>query len=75
MNLLSPGFSIIAIILPVLVLFILWLWTLIDALRSTFKSDTEKLMWVMLIVFLSIIGAILYILIGRNQRLDIRQNL
>ncbi|MBW7468842.1 hypothetical protein ABID22_003532 [Pontibacter aydingkolensis] len=47
---------------------ILWLWALIDLLRSDFKNSINKLIWVILIVFLPVLGAILYLLIGRGQK-------
>jgi hypothetical protein len=37
-----------------------WLWMLIDCLKRDFKKDVEKIVWVIVIVFLHIIGAIIY---------------
>ncbi|GAB4020853.1 PLDc N-terminal domain-containing protein [Spirosoma koreense] len=42
---------------------------LIDVVRSEFQGPNDKLIWVIIIVFLNIIGAILYFAIGRNQRI------
>lgn len=50
---------------------ILWLWALIDLLRSDFKDTTTKLIWVVIIVFLPVLGALLYLLIGRGQKVKI----
>tara|TARA_Y100000310_G_C20646620_1_gene797013 strand:- start:344 stop:817 length:474 start_codon:yes stop_codon:yes gene_type:complete len=42
---------------------VLWIWALIDCLRS--KKDTaEKLLWIVIILFFPFIGALLYLLIG-----------
>jgi apolipoprotein N-acyltransferase len=41
---------------------------LIDILKSKFEGNT-KLIWVILVVFTNIIGAILYYLIGKNQKI------
>ncbi len=46
---------------------ILWLWSLIDCLKSEFKNY-DKIVWVLLIIFLPILGAILYLIIGRKQK-------
>ena len=46
----------------------LWLWALIDLLRSSFSDSTTKLIWAVVIIFMSILGALLYLLIGRNQK-------
>jgi hypothetical protein len=47
---------------------VLWLWALVDLLSSDFASSTNKLIWVAVILFLPILGAILYLLIGRKQK-------
>ncbi|WP_187264551.1 PLD nuclease N-terminal domain-containing protein [Pontibacter beigongshangensis] len=47
---------------------ILWLWALVDLLRSDFKNSTNKLIWVIPIIFLPVLGALLYLLIGRGQK-------
>lgn len=47
----------IGILLPLL--------ALVDALRSS----NDKLIWVIVILFLNVIGALLYLVIGRNQRM------
>jgi hypothetical protein len=57
--------------LEILLLFvipvILWFWALIDCLKSNF-SGSNKLIWILLIIFLPVLGPILYLLIGRGQR-------
>ena len=44
---------------------------LFSVLRSTFKDSTVKLMWVLVIVFVPFIGPVLYLTIGRKQKLQI----
>lgn len=41
---------------------------LVDVIRSEFRNSNDKLIWVLVILFLNIIGAALYLIIGRNQR-------
>ncbi|WP_114783498.1 PLD nuclease N-terminal domain-containing protein [Botryobacter ruber] len=48
--------------------FLLLLWALIDVLRSTFKNSTEKLVWAVVIIFVPVLGPLLYLLIGRSQK-------
>jgi chromate transport protein ChrA len=45
------------------------LWALIDVIKSDFKDSTNKIIWLLLIIFLPLLGAILYFLIGRSQKL------
>ncbi|MBC8156517.1 MAG: PLDc_N domain-containing protein [Bacteroidetes bacterium] len=42
---------------------------LIDILRSEFAEPNNKLIWVLVVLFLNVIGAILYYAIGRKQRI------
>jgi cytochrome c oxidase assembly factor CtaG len=55
------------------ILFILasvfWIWMLIDAIRNNRLDSTEKLIWVLVIIFLHGLGALLYFLIARGKGL------
>ncbi|MCF8360212.1 MAG: PLD nuclease N-terminal domain-containing protein [Prolixibacteraceae bacterium] len=49
-----------------------WVFTiiaLIDILKSNFESN-NKLIWVLVVIFTNIIGAILYFTIGRKQKIS-----
>jgi len=50
---------------------VVWIWALIDAIQvpddSMYRSGT-KLVWVLVIVFLQLIGAIVYLAIGRPAK-------
>lgn len=39
---------------------ILWLWVLIDCVKRTFKSDAEKIVWVLVLILLGLLGAVIY---------------
>jgi len=41
---------------------------LIDILKSKFEGN-NKIVWILVVLFLNLIGAILYFAIGRNQRI------
>ena len=41
-------------------LLVFWIWMLVDSLRSERHSGTERLVWVVVIVFLKLIGALIY---------------
>jgi hypothetical protein len=49
---------------------VLWIWALVDCIQvpddSMYESGT-KLIWVLVIVFASFIGAILYFVLGRPR--------
>ena len=48
---------------------VLWLWALIDVLRNDFKDSVTKVIWLIAIIFVPFLGALLYLLIGRRQRI------
>ncbi|MBJ6120150.1 PLDc_N domain-containing protein [Pontibacter sp. BT310] len=48
----------------------LWLGALIDLLRSNFADSITKLIWLVVIVFIPVLGAILYLFIGRKQKVN-----
>ncbi|NJN26034.1 MAG: hypothetical protein HC819_08715 [Cyclobacteriaceae bacterium] len=48
---------------------LLWLWALIDSLSGNFKGNT-KLFWIVAIILLPWLGAILYFIIGRSQKIN-----
>lgn len=53
------GFGSIAIVVGIL-LFVFWLWMLVDCLKRDFKKDYEKIVWVLVMIFLHILGALIY---------------
>lgn len=51
-----------------LLLFAFWIWMLVDAITNKGLSDTEKILFVLLIFFLPFIGGLIYLLVGRPKR-------
>jgi NADH:ubiquinone oxidoreductase subunit 6 (subunit J) len=58
---------VIAIIAAAVFLFVFWILMLVDAVKRSFKSDGEKIAWVLIIIFLQIIGAIVYYFAVKKQ--------
>jgi len=54
--------------LLMIVLFFIWLWAVIDILKSDFKDGATKLVWLLVVFFLPFLGFLLYVFIGRNQK-------
>lgn len=59
------GFELILFFIPVL----LWLWAMIDLLKSDFSNSINKIVWAIVIIFIPLAGALLYLLIGRGQKI------
>ena len=58
-------FAILLIILFALALPVI---ALIDILRSDFKGN-DKIIWVLLVVFMNLLGTLLYFIIGAKQKI------
>ncbi len=51
-------------------LFLVWLVTIIDIVKSDFKKDVDKIVWFFFVMIVPPIGAFLYLLIGRFQKTE-----
>jgi hypothetical protein len=64
----APAFAILVII--GLAAFALWVWAIVDVVKvpddSMFKAGT-KLVWVLVVVITGVVGAIIYLLVGRPE--------
>ncbi len=58
----------IIILISILLGIIPTLIALVDILRNKFE-DNNKIVWVLVVLFFNLIGAILYFIIGRKQRI------
>ena len=60
------------IIVFIFILFpsIFWIIALIDILKSDFRDTNGKIIWALVVIFLPVIGSILYFLIGKSQKIQ-----
>ncbi len=49
--------------------FILAIAALIDILRSEFRESNTKLIWVIIVIFVPVLGSILYFILGKNHKI------
>ena len=47
--------------------FVFWIWMLIHAIKNKGLTDTEKIIWVLVIGFLHVLGALIYFFVGRPK--------
>lgn len=64
----AQEFFVLFMLLIFLGIFIIWLIALIDILRSEF-TGYNKIIWILVVLFVPLLGAILYFAIGRKQKL------
>ena len=51
------------------ILFGIYIFVLVDILKSEFRGY-NKIIWILLVLFLPALGTILYLIIGRKQRVQ-----
>lgn len=51
-----------------LALFVFWLIVLIDCIKNEPSEGNDKIVWILVLVFLHALGALLYLLIRKPQR-------
>ena len=71
MELVAPSLGLIFWMVLSIPIFLLWIFALISVLRNDFENN-DKLVWTVVIIFLPMIGAILYFAIGRGKRIKLK---
>ncbi len=61
------SFGLFGIILAI-VTTLFWIWMLIDCLTNTRLDGVNKIIWLLVIFFLHVLGAIVYFFVGRSGR-------
>lgn len=46
-----------------------WVWALVDCLTKEPSAGNEKIIWVLVILLLSWVGALIYLVVRRPQRI------
>jgi len=55
------------VLLFCVLLFVFWIWMLVDCIMNPRLSGTQRIVWVLVVFFLHALGALIYLLAGRNQ--------
>jgi len=58
----------LAMIALAILAFVFWIFMIIDVAKRKFKDETEKIVWILVVVLAGIIGAIIYYFVVK--RLD-----
>lgn len=64
------GFALFGVMILVAIVislggFALFLWALIDCVQREFRDPSTKIVWILVIVLVGVIGAIIYLIVGR----------
>lgn len=66
-NNIGGGFLLIFILFSI-AYFILWVYCLVDAIRSNFKDPNMKLIWIIILLFAHGLGPIAYLILGKDSK-------
>jgi len=53
---------------------IFWVWMLVHAITNKQLSDTDRIMWVLVVLFLHLLGALIYFFVGRTSQGAVRRS-
>lgn len=68
LSLLGLGTMELILISTMLLPMLVSLWALIDAIRSDFAKDINKLIWILVIICVPFVGGVLYFILSRKQK-------
>jgi hypothetical protein len=63
---LGIGAMLFFFVLGILV-FIFWIAMLVDCLKRKFKNDSDRIVWTLVIIFIGIIGALIYYFVVKRK--------
>jgi len=61
------GFIIIFLLFAILYA-ILWIYCLVDIIRSEFKDPNMKIIWIVILLFAQGIGPLVYLVLGKSTK-------
>ena len=64
--LLGGGMMLVVAIIGIAVL-AFWIWALIDAIKNPRLTDNERIIWIIVILLTSWLGALIYLIVGRKK--------
>jgi hypothetical protein len=68
MNIGLPELMVLLAVLVALPAIALWIWALVDCATKESDTGNTKLIWILIIIFTHVIGAILYFAVRRPER-------
>lgn len=52
----------------ILIYGLVWIYCLVDILRSDFKDPNMKIIWILIILFAQVIGSLIYLAMGKSTK-------
>jgi hypothetical protein len=67
MNVTSIGMQEIVVLTIFLLPIILFFWAILDLIKRNFSNSSNKIVWALVIIFVPLIGSVLYLAAGRKS--------
>ncbi|MDF2156518.1 PLDc N-terminal domain-containing protein [Algoriphagus sp. CAU 1675] len=48
----------------------IYAYTIYEVVTSRFFNETDKIIWILIVIFLPVLGTILWFLVGRGKRIQ-----
>jgi len=55
-----------AIAIVAIAVLIFWIWMLVDCARRKFRNDVEKIVWIVVLIFATWLGAFVYFVVVKS---------
>lgn len=62
------GIFLLFTIIVSIFLFLFWILMIIDCAKRKFKEDSERIVWILVLIFTGIIGALVYYFAVKNKK-------
>jgi Phospholipase_D-nuclease N-terminal len=66
----SASIGIMLFSLLQLALFIFWIFMIIDVVKSEFRGENDKLIWLLVTILLGPLGALIYHFVGKKSKIS-----
>lgn len=47
-----------------------WIVALVGIIRSQFRNDTDRLLWIVVVTLAPVLGVLVYLVLGRRYKVD-----
>ncbi len=64
------GLAVLVFSILGLIYSVVWVYCLIDIIRSDFKDSNMKLIWIVILLFAQLIGPIAYLAVGKSTKIS-----
>jgi len=48
--------------------FVFWILMIVDCVKRKFHEDSEKVVWILVLIFTNLIGALIYYFVVKNKK-------